>query len=177
MAKQEGKKGKIDMNLESDKPSDIYYMITINCRYKLRIHSLLKELRNINQRRRELDDKYALLKRDLSVVKVNKAYKPVKGDEIDELFAIHLNKANLNLPIKRLAPGQYLFGSKKILAKIINGKLVIRVGGGYMSADEFIEQYGRIEILKMMKAEGDTEGADMLSRGSMGKRNSNVKGS
>jgi hypothetical protein len=40
------------------------------------------------------------------------------------------------------------------LAKIINGKLVIRVGGGYMGADEFIEQYGKIELLKMMKAEG-----------------------
>jgi len=25
------------------------------------------------------------------------------------------------------------------MAKIINGKLVIRVGGGYMSAEEFIE--------------------------------------
>ena len=42
-----------------------------------------------------------------------------------------------------------MFGTKQILAKIINGKLVIRVGGGYMSADEFIEQYGPMEILKM----------------------------
>ena len=66
----------------------------------------------------------------------NKAqpYKPVKGDPIDELFA-----KSLNLPVKRLGPGKYMFGSKQILAKIINGKLVIRVGGGYMSADEFID--------------------------------------
>jgi hypothetical protein len=156
MAQQEGKKFKLDMNLESDKPADIYYMITINCRYKLRIHSLLKELRNINQRRRELDDKYALLKRDLNAVKMAKVYKPMKGDAIDELFAVHMNKVSLNLPVKRLGAGKYLFGSKQILAKIINGKLVIRVGGGYMSADEFIEQYGRIEILKLMKAEGDS---------------------
>ena len=41
--------------------------------------------------------------------------------------------------MKRLGPGKYLFGTKSIMAKIINGKLVIRVGGGYMSADEFIE--------------------------------------
>ena len=47
-----------------------------------------------------------------------------------------------------------MFGSKQILAKIINGKLVIRVGGGYMSADEFIDQYGKIELAKMMKAAG-----------------------
>jgi hypothetical protein len=31
-----------------------------------------------------------------------------------------------------------LFGSKNILAKIVNGKLLIRVGGGFMGADEFI---------------------------------------
>jgi hypothetical protein len=43
------------------------------------------------------------------------------------------------LNVKRLGPGKYLFGTKNIMAQIINGKLVIRVGGGYMSADEFIE--------------------------------------
>ena len=43
-----------------------------------------------------------------------------------------------------------------------------------MSADEFIEQYGRIEILKMMKANGDTEGVEeMMSRGSLKRENSN----
>ena len=53
--------------------------------------------------------------------------------------------------VKRLGPGKYLFGTKNIMAKIINGKLVIRVGGGYMSADEFIEQYGKMEMMKMMR--------------------------
>jgi hypothetical protein len=57
------------------------------------------------------------------------------------------------LNVKRLGPGKYLFGSKNIMAKIINGKLVIRVGGGYMSADEFIEQYGKMEMMKMMRQE------------------------
>ena len=82
---------------DSDKPNDIYYMITINCRYRKRIHELLKELRNINQRRRELEDKYAALKRDLSAVKAVKAYKAVKGDPIDELFGQHMNKAGCSL--------------------------------------------------------------------------------
>jgi len=57
------------------------------------------------------------------------------------------------LNVKRIAPGKYLFGTKHIMAKIINGKLVIRVGGGYMSADEFIEQYGKMEMMKMMRQE------------------------
>jgi hypothetical protein len=46
------------------------------------------------------------------------------------------------------------------MAKIINGKLVIRVGGGYMSADEFIEQYGKMEVMKMMRQEEMNQGTD-----------------
>lgn len=141
----------LDLDVTSNKPTDIYYLIHVNCKYRKRIHDMLKELRNINQRRRDLEDKYATLKRDLNQQRPAKVYRPIKGDQVDELFAMHLNKAQLNLPVKRLTAGKYLFGTKQILAKIINGKLVIRVGGGYMSADEFIEQYGKIELMKMMK--------------------------
>ena len=55
--------------------------------------------------------------------------------------------------MQRTSAGNYLFGTKKILAKIINGKLVIRVGGGYMNAEEFIEQYGKVEMMKAIKIE------------------------
>lgn len=78
-------------------------------------------------------------------------YKAVKGDHIDEMFGEALRAAGCTLPVKRLGPGQYMFGLRKIMAKIINGKLVIRVGGGYMSVAEFIEQYGKIEMQKMQK--------------------------
>lgn len=84
---KKGTKKPIDFNIESDKPHDIYYMIFINCKYKKRIHAMLKELRMINGRRRELESKYAPLKRDLTMVKEVKVYKPVKGDQIDEMFA------------------------------------------------------------------------------------------
>jgi hypothetical protein len=42
------------------------------------------------------------------------------------------------------------------MAKVINGKLVIRVGGGYMGADEFIQQYGPMEMAKVMEANGES---------------------
>jgi hypothetical protein len=45
------------------------------------------------------------------------------------------------LPVRRLGDGNYIFGTKKIWAKILNGKLVIRVGGGFMSIEEFFECY------------------------------------
>lgn len=77
-------------------------MLEINCKHRQRIHDLLKNLRTLNQKRRELDEKYADLKRDLNAVKEFVAYKPVKGDPIDELFAFHLNKAQINLPVKRI---------------------------------------------------------------------------
>lgn len=69
-------------------------------------------------------------------------YRAVKGDLVDELFADYINMLNCPVPIIRLANNQYTFGAKKIFAKIINGKLVIRVGGGYMGIEEFMMYYG-----------------------------------
>ena len=42
-----------------------------------------------------------------------------------------------------------MFGTRKIYAKIMNGRLVIRVGGGYMVIDEFIATYAEVEVNKM----------------------------
>jgi TfoX/Sxy family transcriptional regulator of competence genes len=53
------------------------------------------------------------------------------------------------LPIKRLGEGYYLFGTKKIFAKVINNQLVVRVGGGYMNMQEFIDKHGMIELKKV----------------------------
>lgn len=64
-----------------------------------------------------------------------------KKDPVDVMFAEALRRSDFRGQIKivRLGPGKYMFGTKKIMAKIINGKLVIRVGGGYMNVDEFID--------------------------------------
>ena len=70
------------------------------------------------------------------------SYKAFKGDQVDELFADYINKLNCPVPIERQGKGCYMFGTKKIFAKIINGKLVIRVGGGYMGIEEFMKYYG-----------------------------------
>ena len=58
-----------------------------------------------------------------------------------------------------------MFGTKKIMAKIINGKLVIRVGGGYMSVEVFIEQYGRMELMKSIAAEEKAAGVSLAGTG------------
>lgn len=53
------------------------------------------------------------------------------------------------MPIKRLEPGYYLFGTRKIYAKVMNNKLVVRVGGGYSSFPEFIQTYAEAEEKKI----------------------------
>ena len=99
----------------------------------------------------ELFTKYSILKRGLQRKIKIEPYKYARGDEIDALFGQAIMRHNCAVQIERLASGKYRFGSRNIIAKIINGKLVIRVGGGYMSVDEFIQQYGPIEMLKMQK--------------------------
>lgn len=100
-----GKAKKITPSTNSDKPEDMYYKLQINSRYKQRIHDLLKRLRDINQRRRDMMEKYAGLKKDLNVVKAPRVYKAIKGDPVDELWCHHLNKAQIDLEVKRLGPG------------------------------------------------------------------------
>ena len=165
---EEGK-GKVAIRKTYNGEVTIYYMLSINCKYRRRIQQILKSLKLVNQKRRELEAKYSPLMRDLRVVKIIRIYKPIKGDQIDEMFAQLINESGLNVPVKRLAPGKYMFGTKNIIAKIVNMRLLIRVGGGFMSADEFIEQYGRIEMIKMMKSENPDFDEKKANRRTQGK--------
>jgi hypothetical protein len=39
----------------------------------------------------------------------------------------------------RETEGVYEFGSRKVQVKVEGGKILIRVGGGYLSVDEFLD--------------------------------------
>ena len=92
-----------------------------------------RRLEEEERRRRELE---AMKKPE-----TRKWYIPVKGDATDEMMAKYLNECAYYVPVKRLGEGQYMYGSKKIFAKIMNGKLIIRVGGGYILIDEFLRNF------------------------------------
>ena len=62
-------------------------------------------------------------------------YQPVKGDKVDEMLSKILNSQGFDVNLTRIGPGQYLMGSKQIFLNIFNGKLLVRVGGGFMRAD------------------------------------------
>ena len=65
------------------------------------------------------------------------------------MLGSYINKSGCQVPIKKLGDGYYMFGTRKIYAKILNGKLVIRVGGGYMIIEEFISSYAEKELMKI----------------------------
>lgn len=48
----------------------------------------------------------------------------------------------------------YLFGTKKVFVKVYNNRIMVRVGGGYLSIDEFLEQYTVLELEKMEQRGG-----------------------
>jgi Growth-Arrest-Specific Protein 2 Domain len=110
-----------------------------NKRLKKQILDILKKAKNLRLAFNNLRGRYEGCKLKLKALP---KYKPLQGDDVDRMIAewIHLNCCPI--PIERLGNGYYTFGQKKIFAKITNGKLVIRVGGGYMGIDEFMYYYG-----------------------------------
>ena len=49
----------------------------------------------------------------------------------------------------RESEGVYEFGSRRIFVRVDQEKINIRVGGGYLSIDEFLDQYTPIELEKI----------------------------
>lgn len=70
-------------------------------------------------------------------------YVPIKDDPIDHKMAEFINnypdRNRLKIMFMRDSSGVYEFGSKKVSVRIEKGRILIRVGGGYMSIDEFLD--------------------------------------
>jgi len=49
----------------------------------------------------------------------------------------------------RESEGVYVFGSRKIAIKVDKSGIKIRVGGGFLSIDEFLDQYTPAELEKL----------------------------
>lgn len=49
----------------------------------------------------------------------------------------------------RESEGVYSFGSKRVAVKVEKDNIKIRVGGGYLSIDEFLDQYTPVELEKL----------------------------
>ena len=79
-------------------------------------------------------------------------FKPQKGDVLDEMWVQLIVQFEMyDLLLTRLGNGFYMYGTKKIFCKIMNNKMQIMVGGGYLSAEEFNQTYASSETQKVQK--------------------------
>jgi hypothetical protein len=80
-------------------------------------------------------------------------YIPTDGDMVDERLAEYINnypeRNRLKIMFMRESSGVYQFGSKRIYVKVEQDKIIIRVGGGYLTIDEFLDIYTPLEIEKL----------------------------
>jgi hypothetical protein len=69
----------------------------------------------------------------------------VKDDPVDRKLADYINNAPAKLRSQmnfvREAEGVYKYGKKRVFMKIEGDHIIIRVGGGYLTIEEFIDQY------------------------------------
>lgn len=105
--------------------------------YAVRKNELLEKERYILELRKQLREMPVP-----EVIQVTQVPKIDVVDELDRMMLDYLQQYDWRVPITRMGQGYYLFGTRKIFAKIMNGKLVVRVGGGYMIFTEFLGKKG-----------------------------------
>jgi hypothetical protein len=73
-------------------------------------------------------------------------YIPKKDEVVDRMLGDYINGRPENDPMKimflRESEGVYRFGQKRVYIKAEKGgKIAVRVGGGFMGIDEFLQTY------------------------------------
>ena len=77
-----------------------------------------------------------------------------KNDPVDVSLASFINsypeKEKMNILFLRESEGVYQFGQKRVYIKIEKGNQIkVRVGGGFMHIEDFIESYTQTEVEKI----------------------------
>lgn len=78
------------------------------------------------------------------------------GDTIDESLARYINhypeRDQLKLIFLRESEGVYMFGHRRVAIKVDGkGQPVIRIGGGFMPVQDFLDTYANKEISKLIR--------------------------
>ena len=80
-------------------------------------------------------------------------YIPVKNDPIDVALSDYINnypdRNKLKIMFMRESDGVYEFGQKRVRVKVERGKILIQVGGGNLTIDQFLDQYTPDELSKL----------------------------
>lgn len=59
------------------------------------------------------------------------------ADVVDQMIHDFTMRKATGLRIEKISNNNYMFGTKKIYAKVNNGILLVRVGGGFMDIESF----------------------------------------
>ena len=98
---------------------------------------VLKELKDAEVEIATLQQYIIDLKQRIAV------YIPMKNDAIDRRLAEYINnypeRSKLKIMFMRESDGVYQFGTKKVMVKVEKDNIKIRVGGGFLSIDEFLD--------------------------------------
>mmetsp|Transcript_394 Transcript_394/g.416 ORF Transcript_394/g.416 Transcript_394/m.416 type:complete len:402 (-) Transcript_394:48-1253(-) len=108
---------------------------------------LLQHLKEAELEIETLKDYIVELKHRISV------YIPVGNDGVDSRLAEYINnypeRNRLKVMFMRESSGIYQFGTRRIFVKVEKDKIIIRVGGGFLTIDEFLDIYTPLEIEKL----------------------------
>lgn len=92
---------------------------------------------------------------------------PFKDDPIDQQVAEYINsfadRQQLKIMFLRESSGVYEFGTRRVEVKATKGKILIRIGGGYMNIDEFLEQYTPLELEKLERRDPQKRFAERVA--------------
>ena len=115
-------------------------------------------LNKVKESEREID----ILKDYIYELKSRVAiYIPVREDPIDKKLAEYINnypdRSKFKIMFMRESSGVYLFGSRRIYVRVEKGKINIRVGGGYLTIDEFLDQYTPVELERIERKTMNTK--------------------
>ena len=86
-----------------------------------------------------------------------KIYRGNPKDKIDTVLESYINnfpeREKIKIMFLRESEGVYHFGSRRIYIKIEQGdRILVRIGGGFMHIDQFIEKYTALELEKKMQS-------------------------
>ena len=82
-------------------------------------------------------------------------YIPVKTDQVDMRLAEFINsyadRSKLKIMFLRDSAGQYMFGTRRVMIKVEREKLQVKVGGGFLLIEKFLDQYTPLELEKLSR--------------------------